>query len=93
LGICVEVIWNYIPLFFIILKAYNLYSNFICISSILNTRLENLIAGFIIVGGCLVSQLALICYNSAAFGGGGLNILSKSVEDISQKLTQTKDMY
>lgn len=44
LGICIEVIWNYQPIFFVIIKMYNLYSNFICISSVLNTKLENLAA-------------------------------------------------
>lgn len=88
-----EVIWNYIPLFFIIIKAYNLYSNFICVSSVLNTRLENLIAAGIIVGACVVSQLAVTFYNTSMVSSGGLNILSRSVEDISQRFTQTKDMY
>ena len=59
LGIAIELIWNYIPLFFIILRVYTLYSNFVCISSILNTRLEMLVALGIIALGCLVSSCAV----------------------------------
>ena len=59
LGICIELIWNYLPLFFIILRVYTLYSNFVCISTILNTRFEALVAGMIIALGCLVSSGAV----------------------------------
>jgi len=59
LGIAIELIWNYIPLFFIILRVYTFYSNFVCISSILNTRLEMLVALGIIALGCLVSSFAV----------------------------------
>lgn len=79
LGICIEVIWNYQPLFFVIIKGYGLYSNFICISSILNTKFENLIAAAIIVGACIASQLALAFYTST----GAESIFSSSVSDLS----------
>ena len=59
LGIAIELIWNYLPLFFVILRVYTLYSNFVCISSILNTRFEMLLAIGIIALGCLVSNFAV----------------------------------
>jgi hypothetical protein len=55
LGVFIEVIWNYQPIFFIILRIYNFYSNFICISSVLNNKLENLFATIIIVIAYLAS--------------------------------------
>ena len=64
LGVTIEVIWNYQPLFFVIMRFYNLYSNYVCISSILNTHLEKPISIFIISTGCLVSYAAVAFYTS-----------------------------
>ena len=57
LGIFIEIIWNYIPTFFVILEFYNFYSNFICISSILNNRLEKVFAFVIIYLAYLIQKL------------------------------------
>jgi hypothetical protein len=85
------VIWNYQPHFFVILRLYNLYSNYICISSILNTRLEKVIAGVIIAGACLVSHLAVEGY-LASGRVGMIGFFSSSAEDLGAKLRQTS-MY
>jgi hypothetical protein len=92
LGIAIELIWNYIPLFFIILRVYTLYSNFVCISSILNTRLEMLVALGIIALGCLMSSFAVqqivpmesITNQSTS---SVLTFFSRSIHDIRFKLS------
>lgn len=55
IAIFIEVIWRYPPSFFILLRIYNLYSNFICISSVLNNKLEKLISAVILAIGYLAS--------------------------------------
>ncbi|CDW83564.1 UNKNOWN [Stylonychia lemnae] len=56
LGIFMEIIWNYNPVFFTVLDWYNIYSNFICISAILNNRLEKFIAITIIYISIIISH-------------------------------------
>lgn len=80
-------IWNYQPLFFMIIRLYNLYSNFISISSILNIKLEKVAALGIIAGACLASHAALAFYSSARITGFSL-FSTSLVGDLSQKLTQ-----
>ena len=62
LGIAIEIVWNYLPMFFVILRLYWLYSNFVCISSILNMRFEQIYAALIIIFGCVVSNLAVTLF-------------------------------
>jgi hypothetical protein len=57
MGVVIEIIWNYLPIFFVVLRIYSLYSNFICISSILNMRFESLYAAIIILFGFLTSNM------------------------------------
>lgn len=51
-----EIIWNYNPVFFVVIEWYNLYSNFICISAILNSKFEKFVAIFIIYISILISH-------------------------------------
>jgi ABC-type Mn2+/Zn2+ transport system permease subunit len=90
LGIIIEIIWNYMPLFFVILRVYTLYSNFVCISSILNTRLEKVVAIGIIALGCLASTLAVQYFVpmesiSNQSTSNVLTFLSRSLHDIRYK--------
>ena len=55
MGILVQIIWNYFPYFFFLVKMNNFYSNFICVSSILNNRLEKLVTIIIILFSYLAS--------------------------------------
>ena len=94
LGICIELIWNYLPLFFVILRVYTLYSNFVCISSILNTRLEKVVAIGIIVLGCLASSFTVQNFMpmesiSNQSTSSVLTFLTRSFHDIQVKLGQT----
>jgi hypothetical protein len=94
LGICIELIWNYLPLFFVILRVYTLYSNFVCISSIMNNRLEKVVAIGIIVLGCLASNFAVQHFMpmesiSNQSTSSVLTFLTRSFQDIQLKLGQT----
>ena len=57
MGIVIEIIWNYLPIFFVVLRIFTFYSNFICISSILNMRFETVYAFLIILFGYLTSNM------------------------------------
>jgi hypothetical protein len=65
MGVVIEIIWNYLPIFFVVLRMYSFYSNFICISSILNMRFETVYAFLIILFGYLTSSLV----TTSALGG------------------------
>eukprot|EP00347_Sterkiella_histriomuscorum_P000330 403376291 len=56
LGIFMEIIWNYNPIFYVVIEWYNIYSNFICISAILNNKFEKFIAIFMIYMSILISH-------------------------------------
>jgi hypothetical protein len=86
LGVIIECIWNYQPLFFDLLRIYNLYSNFVCISSILNTRFENLIAFLIISGAFITSKVGVSILTLNQSGDGGISVLLNSFYDLSFKL-------
>jgi hypothetical protein len=57
MGVVIEIIWNYLPIFFVVLRMYSVYSNYICISSILNMRFESLYAAIIIFAGFIMSNM------------------------------------
>ena len=57
LGIFFEIVWNYNPYFFIYLRWFTTYSNYICVSAILNNRLEKIIAVVSIYLSLLIAQV------------------------------------
>ncbi|TNV73643.1 hypothetical protein FGO68_gene7421 [Halteria grandinella] len=94
LGIGIEVVWNYPPLFFVILRTYSFYSNFICIGAIINLQIEKLISVFIIMAGYFASQACLSLYTSNGFGSFGSTIMTAFSRDIDNLSSlQDAEMY
>lgn len=59
IGIMIAIIWNFNQTLIELMQMYNLYSNFICISAVLNSKIEKIISGFIVVLACLVSYCCM----------------------------------
>lgn len=94
LGIGIEVVWSYPPLFFVILRSYSFYSNFICIGSIINLQIEKLVSLLIIITGYFASQACLSLYTSSGFGSFGSSILTAFSRDIDNLSSlQDPEMY
>jgi hypothetical protein len=79
MGICIEAIWNYQTLFFLICSGYNFYSNFICIGSVINLYYEKAVSLLIILCGYFASQAAVSLYSSP---GGHFSLVDSAAINI-----------